>query len=124
MKLLNIIILILLSSFNNDTGPIITLNKEIHNYGIIEYNSNGNCQFIIKNTGAETLTINNIKTSCGCTITDIQQKDIKAGDSSQLTIRYDTKRPGAINKKIIIYSNDIKTPEKEIFIKGYVKSIN
>lgn len=120
MKLLNIISIILLT-FNNDAGPTITLNKEIHNYGIIEYNSNGNCDFIIINTGNKTLTIDNIKTSCGCTITNIQKKNIVAGDSSKLTVKYDTKRPGAINKKIIIYSNDVKTPEKEIFIKGYVK---
>lgn len=115
------ILLIVILSFRHDHNPTLELNKDLHNFGVIEYNSNGNCEFIIKNTGNGTLIINNIKTSCGCVITNKNEFVIIPGDSMALNIKYDTKRPGAINKKIIIYSNDTYNPEKEIFLKGYVK---
>lgn len=124
MKILKLIFFLALTSFNSDTGPVLTIDKELHNYGIIEYGSNGVCQFTIRNTGSKILVISDIKTSCGCTIVNTKQRNIKPGDSTVLNVRYDTKRPGAINKKILIHSNDLESPQKEIFIKGYVETIN
>jgi hypothetical protein len=122
--ILFISIFILLTSLFNKNGPILSLDKELHDYGVIDYGSNGNSEFIIKNTGNKILVISDIKSNCGCTIVNSRKKTIEPGDSSVIRVKYDTKRPGAINKKIFIISNDIYNPEKTIWLKGYVKSPN
>jgi hypothetical protein len=115
-------LIIILTSFFSIKGPILELDKDIHNYGSIKYGENGNCEFILKNKGDENLNIYNVVTTCGCTVVNIQNKIIEPGDSSILKIKYDTKRPGAINKKILIKSNDTYSPEKVIYIKGFVNN--
>lgn len=124
-RIVFLFILIFVTSFTGgyNTGPIISLNKDIHNYGIIDYGSNGECEFIIRNIGTDDLIINKVKSSCGCAVVKYPLKPIKYGDKGIIKVKYNTKRPGSINKKIIIFSNDSKTPEKEIYIKGFVKEL-
>ena len=41
---------------------------------------------------------------------------------STITVKYDTKRPGAINKSVTISSNATNAPEKIVRIKGTVEA--
>jgi hypothetical protein len=120
-----ILFVFLLTSFVGiyGSGPIILLNKETHNYGVIEYGSNGECEFIVSNIGNKDLIITNVKTSCGCTVVKYPIEPIISGGESKIKVKYDTKRPGSINKKITIFSNDPNQPEKHIYIKGVVNEL-
>jgi hypothetical protein len=42
------------------------------------------------------------------------------GESSVITVKYDTKRPGPINKSVTINSNATNEPVKVVRIKGNV----
>lgn len=102
-------------------GPVLTIDKELHDYGTIDYAGNGECIFTITNTGNSPLIIELCKGSCGCTVPTWSRDPIAPGASTQIVVRYDTKRPGPFNKQVTITSNAVNTPSKIIKIKGTVK---
>lgn len=80
-------------------GAQIEFEKEVHDYGTIENGANGQCTFNFKNSGNAPLIISNAKGSCGCTVPSWPKEPIAPGASAKITVKYDTKRAGAINKR-------------------------
>lgn len=103
------------------SGAKIEFDKEVHDYGTVEYGGNGQCTFEFKNTGTSPLIISNAKGSCGCTVPSWPKEPIAPGKTGTITVKYDTKRPGAINKSVTITSNASNEPTKVIRIKGTVE---
>jgi hypothetical protein len=103
------------------TGPQISVNKEMHDYGTVEYAGNGVCEFVVTNTGDQPLVIQEAKASCGCTVPSFPTEPIAPGESAVIYVKYDTKRPGSINKSIKIKSNATNEEIKVVYIKGQVK---
>lgn len=102
-------------------GAKIEFNKEVHDYGTIENGADGTCKFTFKNTGTAPLIIQNAKGSCGCTVPSWPREPIAPGASSVISVHYDTKRTGAINKSVTVTSNATNAPTKVLRIKGTVK---
>ena len=102
-------------------GAEISFEKEVHDYGVMEQNGNGQCEFVFTNTGTEPLLITNARGSCGCTVPEWPREPIAPGASSAIKVKYDTKRIGLINKFVTITSNG-ETSTKIIRIKGEVKA--
>ena len=103
-------------------GAQIEFDKEVHDYGTVENGGNGTCTFEFTNTGNAPLIISNAKGSCGCTVPSWPKEPLAPGKSAKITVKYDTKRPGAINKSVTITSNAVNTPTKIVRIKGNVKA--
>lgn len=87
------------------SGAKIEFEKETHDYGKIDYDGNPECTFSFKNTGTEPLIISKAKGSCGCTVPEWPKDPIAPGATSEIRVKYDTKRPGPINKSVTITSN-------------------
>lgn len=102
------------------SGPMISVDKEVHDYGNIAQGANGTCEFIVTNTGDAPLILTNCKGSCGCTVPKCDTEPIKPGAKTTITVKYDTKRTGPINKSVTISSNATNAPEKIVRIKGNV----
>lgn len=103
-------------------GPSISLDKTTHDYGVITQGSNGACVFTVTNTGTEPLIISRCKGSCGCTVPKCDKDPIMPGATSDISVKYDTKRIGPINKSVTITSNASNEPTKVIRIKGKVEA--
>lgn len=101
-------------------GPIITVNKDVHDYGEIEKNGEPYCEFVITNDGNEPLIISNAKGSCGCTVPEWSKEPILPGESTIMKVKYDTKRVGPINKSVTVSTNAVNSPTKVLRIKGKV----
>ena len=101
-------------------GAQISFEKETHDYGTIKNGANGTCTFEFKNTGNEPLILSNAKGSCGCTVPTWPKEPIAPGATAVISVKYDTKRQGAINKSVTITSNATNEPNKVIRIKGTV----
>lgn len=101
-------------------GPVITIDKEVHDYGTMDQGGNGSCTFTVTNTGNEPLIISLCKGSCGCTVPSCPQEPIAPGKSASITVKYDTNRVGPINKNVTITSNATNEPSKIIRIKGNI----
>lgn len=103
-------------------GPMISVNTETYDYGSIAYGSDGTCEFIVTNTGSAPLTMTRCKGSCGCTVPKCEKAPINPGETSIVTVKYDTKRPGQINKSVTITSNAVNEPTLVLRIKGNVEN--
>lgn len=103
-------------------GPKISVDKEAHDYGDIDQGGDGTCIFVVTNTGNAPLIISLCKGSCGCTVPVCTKEPIAPGASTQVSVKYDTKRVGLINKTVTITSNAVNSPRKVIRIKGKVNA--
>lgn len=99
----------------------ITFEKELYDYGTIDYASDGSYAFKFTNTGKDPLVITNATGSCGCTVPKWPKEPILKGQSAYINVTYDTKRPGPFTKTVTINSN-AKSASKVITIKGVVRS--
>ena len=99
----------------------ITFEKDVHDFGTLDYAADGVYAFKFTNTGKEPLIISDAKGSCGCTVPRWPKEPVLKGQSNLISVSYDTKRTGPFSKTITINSN-AKTPSKVITIKGMVRS--
>ncbi|MCB9183965.1 MAG: DUF1573 domain-containing protein [Flavobacteriales bacterium] len=104
------------------SGPMISVDKESHDYGTIAKGANGTCEFTVTNTGDAPLIITQCQGSCGCTVPKCDTAPIMPGAKSTITVKYDTNRVGAINKSVTITSNATNAPSKIVTIRGTVEA--
>jgi hypothetical protein len=109
-----------LSQSTEKKGAIIVVDKEVHDFGSVVFGSSASCEFVITNTGVKPLIITSCKGSCGCTVPEWSKEPIAPGATGSIRVKYDTKRPGPINKSITILSNATNDPTKIVRIKGNV----
>ena len=76
----------------------------------------------IRNFGRQDLVIENISTSCGCTVTEPPaEKVLKPGASTPFRVTLTTNpRPGPMEKSVIVRSNDPSRALFEIKLKATV----
>ena len=103
----------------NNKNVRIDFEKNNHDYGELDFGSDGVCEFKFTNTGKEPLMLTNVKSSCGCTVPEWPKEPIGRGESASIKVRYDTHRVGTFSKSITVYSNASNSP-KRLFIKGRV----
>lgn len=79
--------------------------KTVHDYGTIKQGANGDCEFTFTNKGKEPIVLNNVRSSCGCTVPQWPREPILPGKSGSIKVTYDTKRMGPINKSVTVLSD-------------------
>ena len=82
------------------------------------------CVFKFTNVGKAKLVINQVHTSCGCTVADYPKDFISPGSSAEITITYNGtgKMPGRFKKGIQIYTN-CKNELSRVYIMGEMSDI-
>lgn len=93
--------------------------SEVIDYGDIQKGSDGVRTFQFKNVGTEPLIIDNVYSSCGCTVPTWTKAAIAPGKTGEIQVKYDTSRIGPIRRTITIYSNTDE-PVRAVKIKGRV----
>lgn len=101
-------------------GPVMTFESTEVDYGKIQQNADPLRKFVFTNTGTEPLVIKHAKGSCGCTVPSYAKEPILPGETSEIEVRYDTKRIGKFTKTVTLTTNE--TVEKRVLrIKGEVE---
>lgn len=78
----------------------------------------------LKNTGTAPIKITNVTTSCACTTTMLSRHELLPGQTTELTIVYNTyKFPGKFEKYVTVFTDGDPRKELCISIHGYVKAI-
>ncbi|MBN2468567.1 MAG: DUF1573 domain-containing protein [Deltaproteobacteria bacterium] len=79
-------------------------------------------QFILENRGTESLSIERVRSSCGCTTADYA-KTIAPGAAGEITVKADTRGYGGrrFNKHITVYTNDSQNRQLGFWISGDVE---
>jgi len=99
-------------------GPEITVDQPEYNFGTIGLGYMVKHTFVLRNTGDETLEINRIRASCGCTTTELSTNQLAPGASVPLEVLVLADHGTSKNVSIYIYTNanppDIRgTPEDD-----------
>jgi hypothetical protein len=108
-------------SFAQQSKPGIDFSEKEFNFGTIR-ESDGTVihDFRFTNSGKVPLIINNVNTSCGCTVPDWPKEPVMPGTSGVIRVHFDPKKlTGAFNKVISVSSN-ATTPVVNLVIKGVV----
>jgi len=105
----------------NPNAPVLTFEKTVIDYGLIDQNTNGVREFKFKNTGKSPLIISGAEASCGCTTPEWPKGPIKPGGTGVIKVKYDTSKLGNFNKTVTITSN-ASVPKQVLQIKGAVRA--
>jgi len=71
----------------------------------IPYGTDDMFVFEFKNESKQDALITGVQTSCGCTTASKPEEPVKPGKSSNISVKYDTKRVGQFTKTITVSSN-------------------
>ena len=119
MKKIILIAVVALFSFTANAQAKIKFKAETIDYGQIAKGSDGVQVFEFTNIGNAELIIQDVKSSCGCTVPEKPKDPIAPGANGVIKVKYDTQRVGKIRKTITVYSNATE-PIKALKIKGEV----
>jgi hypothetical protein len=116
------IILMLTSlSFAQLLQPKLAIQQTSFNFGDIKQGDIVSHDFILSNSGGDLLKISNVTASCGCTAAVPEKKELAPGESTNLTVKFNSsRRLGRQQKTIRVYSNDPQNPEMLLTITGVV----
>ncbi len=96
-------------------GPKLILNKNQHDFGKVKQGEIVSLNVYFKNAGQRLLKINNVKSSCGCTATVLDQKELAPGEDSMVNIKLDTSdRIGKFTRTVTLQTNDKLNPNQTI----------
>jgi hypothetical protein len=80
-------------------------------------------EFTLRNLGDRELVIEGVSTTCGCTAAIAGEKRVAAGRSTPLTVTLETRHyRGRVERKVLVRSNDAKTPLLEIGVSATVEA--
>ncbi len=80
--------------------------------------------YIFRNTGAGPLTVTQVKTSCGCTVAELDKKTYLPGESGTLNVTFDPKgKSGAVARNITVFTDSDSTPSETLIIRALVKPV-
>jgi hypothetical protein len=100
------------------TPELIKFSETSYDFGKIPQGKPVTHNFTLENIGTDTLKIENVQASCGCTTPEWSQEPIPAKSKSTIKVGYNAASEGTFEKTITIYYNGGQT--KQIFIKGTV----
>ena len=102
---------------------VIQVDEPNVDFGTAETGSTVERIFIVKNIGTEPLVIEQVHAGCGCTTTNLGQKEIEPGGATNLKVVFDlTGRVGKQSSPVTIASNDARQSNFRISLNGDVTS--
>jgi hypothetical protein len=105
-----------------EAGPRIHFEKDSYDYGKVLYGETVTEKFHFTNTGDQTLIIEKVRSSCGCTNAIKGSSEVPPGGQSEILTAFDTTgmRPGVKNQTVFVHSND---PEKPVVKLGITADV-
>ena len=114
-KLLGLFAIVMVGS--SAMAQKIEFKTETIDYGTVNKDEdNGLRVFEFTNTGDKELVINDVKSSCGCTVPSKLTAPILPGKTRKIEVQYNM-NPGPISKTITVTSNATNKPEGTILLK-------
>lgn len=95
--------------------------KNTWDFGQVKQNDILEHAFIFKNEFAKTINIKSVSTSCGCTTSEVKKKTLLPDESTEISVKFDTKGfVGQTIKHIYVNIDDVDNPVIKFIIKANV----
>jgi hypothetical protein len=92
--------------------PVLSADPAVHDFGEIVQGDAASCVFVLKNLGTADLVIDEVRTTCGCTVAEPTKTTLAPGESTEVAATYNSaNQSGRQTKRIVVRSNDPKNPE-------------
>jgi len=79
-------------------------------------------EFDFTNGGAETLVVERVETTCGCTAALITEKEIRPGKQGKIKVSMDTHGyAGRMIRYVYVISNDAESPRRELSVSADIE---
>jgi len=87
-------------------GPHMTFEKKNHDFGDVKEGDKVTYVFKYKNTGTDTLKVDKVISSCGCTVPENYDRVVAPGASGSISVEFNSaNKMGVTNKTLTILSN-------------------
>jgi len=103
-------------------APKVEVDNATFDFGIIKSGDQASHDYVLKNNGKSNLIIHKVQPTCGCTIANLKSPIVKPGESTTISIDFNSEgKIGEQNKNISIISNDPSSPKFNLFIIGTIQ---
>jgi hypothetical protein len=93
-----------------------------YDFGTIYQGEQVHHVFVFSNSGKDTLNIEKVSSSCGCTAALASAKSLAPGSSGEIQATFDSTRfRGAVSKTVYLYTNDPVQPVVQLRLKGNIQ---
>src|SRR5262245_48579317 len=107
---------------NEVKGAKMQFKESDFDFGTVAQGSAVKHVFKFKNVGTDTLRIEQVKTSCGCTAAE-SSKIIPPQQEGQIAVTYNTGSAlGKASKTVFVYSNDVEANQRSVTVHGTIEA--
>lgn len=104
------------------TKPRLTFDKKLHDFKKVTQGDTAIVEFLMTNTGQDTLKIRKTMTNCSCTSSSLETNQLAPGEEAKLRVAFNTAgRKGQQFKNVSIFSNDPLAPTQMVSVKAMVE---
>ncbi len=96
------------------------LSETTYDFGDIAHRESVTHEFAFRNTSDAPITIDNVRTSCGCTVPNWAERPVLPDSIGQISVEYDARDTGWFRKYIKVYFSNQRRAEK-LYIEGFVE---
>lgn len=97
---------------------LLVLKETAYDFGKIQQGRPTTHIFLVENKSADSLQIQNVQASCGCTTPVWNKESVAPGGTTEITVGYNAAAEGPFEKTVTVYYNGGQT--KLLTIKGNV----
>ncbi len=131
VKMKNIVIIIFVIVFSSIISILIKRNidknhvshvtflQQEYDFDTLYTQEEAEIYFVYENLGNKDLKINNVRSSCGCTIPSWNVSPLAPSERDSFKVTYNIENKGYFIKEVMVYSNSITSPDR-LIVKGYV----
>jgi Protein of unknown function (DUF1573) len=104
-----------------EAGPRAVFDEHAWSFGTVERGAKVDHVFGVRNVGDALLRIEQVKSSCGCTVAVVSGNEVAPGAEGRIAVTLDTARmAGRVTKVVTAYTNDPETPAVGLAMNGDV----
>jgi hypothetical protein len=101
--------------------PRLAVEQDVFDFGTVERGAPVDHTFRLPNRGTSDLRVDHVKSSCGCTVAVVSEREIPPGGEGRIAVTLDTGRlAGRTTKTVSVYTNDPDTPVVPLSLTGQV----
>jgi hypothetical protein len=106
----------------NAAAPRLVVEPESFDFGKAQQEKTLEKEFRVRNLGAADLVIEDVVTTCGCTVAEGYAKVVKPGGSTPLRVKLQTRNTtGRLARSVLVKSNDPSGRPVEIKVEAQVE---
>jgi len=111
-------------AWRDGPAPKVVVDREEHEFGTMDIEAEGRYDFTFTNRGEAMLELTAGKTSCGCTVSEIEDGRIGPGESGRVTVKWTADRgEGPYRQTAMIETNDPARPRVTLTVSGRITRV-